>query len=196
MTHGFHLTKNKQSPTGLGGPILLGMTQEDAQRDANWGGSPSLIHHWMAALLRLAAMYLSNLANLLGMRVSRPPGECHTDATPQALPLEDRDPATKETQPAARTSSQTTEALMVSRCAHAHRPSNHEGGLTAARNKPVETAHHCLAFPPRPTLRVEPQTKAGTQGCRQGLFRSAAAAQGPSKPLAAPWIPAFAGTSG
>jgi hypothetical protein len=139
--HRLHLTKNKQSPTGLGGPILLGMIQEETQLDANWGGSPSLIHHWMEALLRLAAMYLSNLADLLGMRVSRPPGECHTDATPQALPLQDRDPTTKETAPAARTSSQTTEALMVSRCAQAHRPSNHEGGLTARRRESSLASH-------------------------------------------------------
>jgi hypothetical protein len=143
--HRLHLTKNKQSPTGLGDPILFLMKQEDAQLDANWGGSPSPIHHWMEALLRLAAMCLLNLARLLGMSPSRHPGECHTDvsrrsrkakagATPQALPLKDRDPATKETIPAVRNSSEPTIALMLS-SERSSRPSKHEGALTARRHE-------------------------------------------------------------
>jgi hypothetical protein len=185
MTRGFHLTKNKQSPTALGDPILLGMKQEDAQLDANWGGIPSLIHHWMEALLRLAAMCLSNLASLLGMRVSRLPGECHTDATPQALPLEASDPSTKEIERAA-PSSQSIEALILS-SERSSRPSKDEGVLTAARHKPVATHQDCLDLPPRPTLRVKLQANAGTQGCRQGLSRIAAAARRRNKPFVPPF---------
>jgi hypothetical protein len=155
------LTKNKQSPTGLGDPILFLMKQEDAQLDANWGGSPSPIHHWMEALLRLAAMCLLNLASLLGMRPSRHVRECHTDvsrrsrkakagATPQALPLQDCDLAIKETDLAARTSSQSIEALMLSSelgpRPRSHRVypelvegSKHEGGLTAASGNSMPT---------------------------------------------------------
>jgi hypothetical protein len=128
------------------------MKQEDAQLDANWGGSPSLIHHWMEALLRLAAMCLLNLACLLGMNPSRLPGECHTDATPQALPLEDRDPI-KEATSAEAISHKLPIALMVVRsgprsgridpvdqfefrtCAQARRPSKHEGVFTTARDE-------------------------------------------------------------
>jgi hypothetical protein len=139
------LTENKQSPTGLGDPILFLMKQEDA----HWGGSPSLIHHWMEALLRLAAMLLSNLARLLGMRVSRLSGECHTDVTPQALPLQDCDLAIKESTRAA-PSSQSLEALMLS-SELGPRPrsrrvypelvegSKHEGGLTAASGNSMPT---------------------------------------------------------
>ncbi|HUG23649.1 hypothetical protein, partial [Piscinibacter sp.] len=71
---------------------------------------------------------------------------------------------------AAASSSQTTAALMVSRCASAHRPSNHEGGLTAACNKLVETHRDALDLPP-----LIP-AKAGTQGGLQGLSRITAAA--------------------
>jgi hypothetical protein len=154
------LTENKQSPTGLGDPILFLMTQEDAQLDANWGGSPSPIHHWMEALLRLAAMCLLNLASLLGMRPSRLSGECHTDVsrrsrkakagvTPQALPLEDRDPS-KETDLAEATGHKLPIALMLS-SELGPRPrsprvypelvegSKHEGGLTAASGNSMPT---------------------------------------------------------
>jgi hypothetical protein len=116
------LTKKKQSPTALGGPILLGMNKEDAQQDANWGGSPSPIHQWMEALLRLAAMLLSNLANLLGMNPSRLSGECHTDATPQALPQKDCDPIEKETTLAEATGRLQTTAV------------RHESSLAKARS--------------------------------------------------------------
>jgi hypothetical protein len=125
------------------------MKQEDAQLDANWGGSPSPIHHWMEALLRLAAMRLLNLARLLGMRPSRHVRECHTDVTPQALPLEDRDPS-KETDLAEATGHKPTIALMLS-SELGPRPrsrrvypelvegSKHEGGLTAASGNSMAT---------------------------------------------------------
>jgi hypothetical protein len=114
----------------------------------------------MEALLRLAAMCLLNLASLLGMRPSRHVRECHTDATPQALPLKDRDPSTKETNPAAQTSSETTPALMLI-SARSARPSKHEGALTARRHKLVETLQDSLDLPPLIS------TKVGTQGRRK-----------------------------
>jgi hypothetical protein len=80
----------------------------------------------MGAMLRMLAMFWSNLVTMVGMRFSRLSGECHTEVTPQALPQPDRD-STKETTFAA-TSSQTPIALML-------RPSKHEGVLTAARDE-------------------------------------------------------------
>jgi hypothetical protein len=188
-----HLTKNKQSPTGLDDPILFLMKQEDAQLDANWGGSPSPIHHWMEALLRLAAMCLLNLASLLGMRPSRLSGECHTDvsrrsrkakagATPQALPLEDRDSTTKEINSAATRSSKTTTARRESSLAKAQ--------SAACQGSRLSKHRDCLVLPP-----LIP-ANAGTQGRRQVLFRIAAAARRRNKPFVPPWVPAFAGMSG
>ena len=206
MTRGFRLTKNKQSPTALGGLILFLMKQEDAQLDANWGGSPSLIHHWMEALLRLAAICLLSLARLLGMRPSRLSGECHTDATPQALPLQDRDPITKETQPAA-TSSQSTEALMLSSelgRSPRPRPSKHEGGLTAARSESslakarsaaCQGSRFSRQWDALGLPRLIP-AKAGTQGGPQGLSRLRAAAAPPheeSRALPRPPRPRISG---
>ena len=106
------------------------MTQ--ALADAHWIGPPSLSHRWMAGMLHLLAMVWSYLACLFGMRLSRLTRECHTDVTPQALPRRDREPINEEPTSAAASSRRTTIALMVSRCASAHRPSNHEGVLTPA----------------------------------------------------------------
>ena len=110
------------------------MTRRETQSNAHWSGVPSLTELWLGALLRLAAMWLVNLAGLLGMRLSRLSGECHTDATPQALPLKDCDPTTKETETAARNSIQSIKALMPSRT-RSVRPSKHEGVLTARRDE-------------------------------------------------------------
>jgi hypothetical protein len=149
-------------------------------------------------------MCLLNLARLLGMRPSRHVRECHTDvsrrsrkakagATPQALPLKDRDPS-KETNLAARTSSQSIEALMLSR-PHSGRPSNHDGVLTAARDESSLAKARSAACRgsrlskhrdhlglPRlipATCRAEAarrRRKAGPQGGPQGLSRRRAAA--------------------
>jgi hypothetical protein len=92
-----------------GGLSLRAMNR--AQSVAHWSGIPSLSHLWMAALLRLAAMLVSNAACFLRMRPSRLPGECHADVTPQALPSATSGHHSRETQPAA-ASSQTLEGLM------------------------------------------------------------------------------------
>jgi hypothetical protein len=126
------------SPPPPDGRIFSRMTR--AQSVAHWSGIPSLSHLWMAALLRLAAMLMQNAASFLGMRLSRLPGECHADATPQTLP-----PATsgqsEKANPAA-TPSQTIEALILrdrdlsrrSRKAKADAiVSKRAGGFTSAR---------------------------------------------------------------
>jgi hypothetical protein len=123
----------------------------------------------MAALLLMLAMLWSNLADIVGMLLILLSRACHTDVAPDRLPLQDREPTAKETKPAAASSRQTTVALMVSRCASAHRPSNHEGGLTAACNKPVETHQDCLNLPPLIPAEV------GTQRRQQGWSRLEAA---------------------
>jgi hypothetical protein len=112
-----------------------------AQSDAHWSGIPSPSHRWMAALLRLSAMLVQNAASFLRMRLSRLPGECHADATPQTLPSWTSGQSEKA-QPAA-TPSHSQEALMLrdrglsrrSRKAKAEAiVSKHEGGLTGASN--------------------------------------------------------------
>src|SRR5262245_20365464 len=109
------------------------MKRRETQQDANWGGSPSSIHHWMEAMLRLAAMFLANLACFFGMRLSRYSGECHTGATPEALPQSDCDPTSKETTSAEAISHKPAIALMVS-SERSSRPSNREGVLTPVRS--------------------------------------------------------------
>jgi hypothetical protein len=155
-------------------------TRRETQQDANWSGAPSPIHRWMEALLRLAAMYLVSLAGLFGMRPSRLVGECHTDATPQALPQSDCEPTSKETKPAA-ASSRTTAALIILGRTRSVRPSTRppkleerrwkdEGVLTEFNDKLVEEHRDSLGLSP-----LIP-AKAGTQGRRQGLSRLKAAA--------------------
>ena len=108
------------------------MIRRGPQHDAHWGGAPSLSHLWMAALLRRVAMVLVNLACVFGMRLGRCSGECHTGATPEALPRRKSDPIKKDPNPAAASSShRTTIALMPSRT-RSVRPSKHKGGLAAA----------------------------------------------------------------
>jgi len=166
------------------------MKRRETQSAAHWSGAPSLTERWLGALLRLAAMCLVSLARLAGFKRSIPTGEC--DARPDRMfePATPSDPITKETHQAAHNSSRTTAALILSRCASARRPSKDEGGLTAARDEPIETHQHHLD--PRPLI----PAKAGTQGRRQGLSRITAAARRRNKPLVLSWIPAFAGTSG
>ena len=107
-----------------------------AHRDAHWSDAPSLSPLWLAALLRLVAMLVSNVAAHVRMIASVLSGECHTDVDPAGLPEPKRDTA-KEPKPAA-TSSHSTKALMVSSAANAARRvypelvegSNHEGEFT------------------------------------------------------------------
>lgn len=125
------------------------MFNRETQQAANWGGSPSPIHHWMEAMLRLAAMCLGNLARLFVYRPSNPTGEC--DACPEGLPASDPmcDPIRKEPDLAAQPDSRTTMTLMLvrsgSRSGRIHpmpqferrttpsaRASRHEGAPTAA----------------------------------------------------------------
>jgi hypothetical protein len=149
----------------------------------------------MAALLRLIAMLVSHAASLLRMRPGRLSGECHADATPQTLPSATSGHSGKA-EPAEATS-QTTEALMVSSERSSRRVypelvegSNHEGVLTAASCKPIETPQHGLDLPP-----LIP-AKAGTQGGLQGLSCLQAAAALQNKPRLGFWMPTFVGTSG
>jgi hypothetical protein len=142
----------------------------------------------MAALLRLAAMLVSNAASVLRMRPSRLPGECHADATPATLPPAARGNQIKDNKPAAATSP-TPEALMLSRPRSGRRVypelvegSNHEGELTVVRS-PLIPANARSA-------------SAGREGSPRSLFRRKAAAQSVSQPSGLSWIPAFAGTSG
>ncbi|HEX5006014.1 MAG TPA: hypothetical protein VFV70_02810 [Hyphomonadaceae bacterium] len=81
----------------------------------------------MAALLRLAAMLVSNAVRPLRMLLTRLPRECHTDVMRDRLPAAENGKHHKET-PAA-TTSQSLEGLMVSR-PQGGRPSNQEAGLT------------------------------------------------------------------
>ena len=48
--------------------------------------SPSPLDRWINALLHAFAMLVSHVAHLCSMRLIRPPAECHSDATPEALP--------------------------------------------------------------------------------------------------------------
>ena len=79
----------------VGSRIIAPMTQ--ALVRANWIGPPSLSHRWMAGMLRMLAMLVSNLASRFGMRPSRPLRECHTETTFEALPQRSCEPAHKET---------------------------------------------------------------------------------------------------
>ena len=146
-------------------------TSRETQQDAYWGGIPSLSHHWMAAMLRLVAMGLVSLAGFFGMRVSRLARECHTEATPQALPLRKSDPITKETELAAASSQETMPALMpqgrattskAGRALYAH-PLKHEGVPAAASDKPVETYQDRLDLPP--LIPANAGTRAALKAC-------------------------------
>ena len=145
-----------------------------AHRDANWSGVPSLSQLWLAALLRLVAMFVSNVAATLGMIGVLLSRDWHTKVEPTGLPQKTRDP-TKENAIAAG-SSRTTEALMVSSERSSRRVypelvegSNHEGVLISLS----------------PLI----PTKVGTQGGLQGLFRLRAAAPVQRKDRRDPWIP-------
>ncbi len=84
---------------------------------ANWSRTPSPIHHWLEALLRAFAMLWSNLADIVRMRPSRLPRECHTDATPASLPQQDRDPIKEHAPgPPPSTTTTTTTTTTTSGC--------------------------------------------------------------------------------
>ena len=119
--------------------ILHVMTR--AHPRANWIGPPPLTELWLEALLRVAAMLWSIVAATFQtclavaegrrrMSPSRPARECDTPPAPQVLPRRTRDSLKETISAAVRSHSQ--EALMVS-SRRRRRPSNHEGGLTAAR---------------------------------------------------------------
>jgi hypothetical protein len=101
-------------------------------------GTPSPLDRWINAMLRGLAMLVSFARSIRSMRLIRPPAECHSDATPEALPCEEsgklKEPEqaarSSQTQRASASSSHANEALMVS-SERSSRPSNHEGGLTA-----------------------------------------------------------------
>ena len=100
-----------------------------AQPCANWIGPPSLTGLWLEALLRMAAMLVSNLALIVRMGVSRLAGECHAEATPQALPRQDREPI-RETDTAAATGpSFTSRPPRVSSPGHVSSPALRRGSL-------------------------------------------------------------------
>ena len=107
------------------GRIMLPMTK--AQRRAKWTGTPSPIHHWMEALLRVVAMLWSIVATTFQMSPSRRARECDTPPAPQALPGGTRD-TIKETNSAV-THSRSHEVLMLR--APKGRVSKHEDVLTA-----------------------------------------------------------------
>jgi hypothetical protein len=137
--------------------ILLPMTRHKATQTGL--GNPSPLDHWINALLRVFAMLVSHAAHLCSMRLIRLSAECHSDATPEALPCKESGKLKETTQAAEcshtrRTSASSSlahakaneshvgrEALMVSSVAIATRPSNHEGGLT------VLSASHPRARP-------------------------------------------------
>src|SRR5262245_47362820 len=102
-----------------------------AQPRAHWSCTPSPSQLLLAALLRLAATFLSGTACLSWRRPSRLAGECHADVTPAMLPSGSSGNHQKEIEPAA-TNSRSPEALMVSR-PRSGRPSNHEGVLASLR---------------------------------------------------------------
>jgi hypothetical protein len=100
-------------------------------------GTPSPLDRWINAMLRGLAMLVSHVAHLCSMRLIRPPAECHSDATPEALPCTESGKL-KETTPAAGSSnaSQSSNAreglILRTRSATAELvDSKDEAGLTA-----------------------------------------------------------------
>src|SRR5262245_13349680 len=99
--------------------------------------SPSPLDRWINALLHAFAMLISFVRSTCSMRLIRRAPECHSDATPEALPCRDSGMDKELTQAAASghtadTSRKTPEALMLRTIAQAIVDSNHEAGLTAA----------------------------------------------------------------
>ncbi|HEY7799620.1 MAG TPA: hypothetical protein VIA80_12695, partial [Hyphomonadaceae bacterium] len=86
-------------------PLSGGLTfsrMNRAQSVANWSGVPSLSHPWMAALLRLAAMLVSNAVRPLRMLLTLLPRECHTDVERDRLPARKSGNHQKEVRTASR----------------------------------------------------------------------------------------------
>src|SRR5262245_57472622 len=99
-----------------------------AHRAAHWSGAPSPCQLWLAALLRLLAMLVSNVAAKVRMIASVLSGECHADGDPAELPEQRRDPNLEKDLAAPH--GETIEALMVSSelgRSPRSRPSNHAG---------------------------------------------------------------------
>ena len=67
------------------------------QSGAHWSGVPSLSHPWMAALLRLIAMFVVGAVRPLRMLLTLLPRECHTDVERDRLPAMEDGTRTKET---------------------------------------------------------------------------------------------------
>ena len=110
----------------------------------------------MAALLRLAAMLVSNAAFLLRMRPSRLPGECHADATPQTLPEATSSPHNKEQQAAATNShaSRNSADVLLPRAGEV------QSVRTAERSGPGGGPPHRLVTAPPALHRIVPALRA------------------------------------
>jgi hypothetical protein len=72
-------------------PTAMMRPMTEARSAAHWSGVPRFSQLSLAALLRLIAMLLVHVAHLFRMNPSRRRGECHTSASPQALPGSRRD---------------------------------------------------------------------------------------------------------
>src|SRR6188474_2300492 len=64
-------------------------------------GTPSPLDRWINALLRGLAMLVSHAAHLCSMRLIRHAPECHSEATPEALPCRKSGKLKETTQAAA-----------------------------------------------------------------------------------------------
>src|SRR6185436_2142358 len=105
---------------------MLPMTRHKATQTGL--GTPSPLDHWINAMLRVFAMLVSHAAHLCSMRLIRISAECHSDATPEALPCT-KSGKLKEPEQAAPDShtdhpSNAQEAPMVS-SERSSSPSNH-----------------------------------------------------------------------
>jgi hypothetical protein len=157
-----------------GGLIFPRMTR--AQSVAHWSGIPSLSHRWMAALLRLSAMLVQNAASFLRMRLSRLPGECHADATPQTLPSATSSNPTQDPDPAA-TPSHSQDALMVSRPRSGRCRTTRAGSPAPATSwraaSRASSSHRSFRRKPGPRDRLDPcsspklqpKTRTSLQAC-------------------------------
>ena len=81
--------------------------------------SPSPLDRWINAMLRGLAMLMSNAVRLCSMRLIRPAPECHSEATPEALPCEEsgkfkETPQAATDSPTPRTSASSSTALAAS----------------------------------------------------------------------------------
>jgi hypothetical protein len=86
---------------------LLAMTLHKAKQTGL--SPPSPLDRWINALLRSLAMLVSFVASICSMRLTRRLAECHSDATPEALPCTESGKLKETTKAAA--NSQLTSAI-------------------------------------------------------------------------------------